>query len=69
MSDNVEAGVPGLTPVEAYRLGEYLIVRFEDTYAVYQVQGRQERKLRWHTSRSSRDEAVEWISQQPEPSA
>ncbi len=68
MSDNVEAGVPGLTQICAYRLGEYLIVRFDDTYVVYQVQGWQERKLRWHTSRSTLDEAVEWISQQPEAS-
>ncbi len=69
MTDSAERDVPGLKEVCAYRLGEYLIVEFANSHAVYQVQGWQDRKLRWHTSRPSLDEAVEWISQQPEPSA
>ena len=64
MNDVLIAEMPELERVPTFRLRNYLIMDYEGSYAVYEVQGTQRRKLRWQTSRPTLPEAVEWIEQQ-----
>ena len=64
MNDVLIAEMPELERVPTFRLRNYLIMDYEGSYAVYEIQDTERRELRWHASRPTLPEAVEWIEQQ-----